>query len=67
MRLLNDFGFEIVASAGEGAVIECSKRPLRFGAGHVERALQHWRIRGLLNALNLLDETMIVARKQLPA
>lgn len=66
VRLLNESGFEIVQSTGEGSVIECTRKPLPFLSCRIESLLQHWRLRHAATALNLLDEIMIVARKRPP-
>lgn len=63
-RLLNESGFEIVGSAGEGSVIECTRKPSPLLLRRIENFLQHWRMRRLASSLNLLDEIMIIARKR---
>jgi SAM-dependent methyltransferase len=67
LRLLQSHGYAVRRKHGSGVFLSAGKKSLRqLGkfAGLVEASALHWRLRPIVDALNLLDEFEVLAQKQ---
>lgn len=69
LRLLRACGFQLLAVHGQGVMWGADRRREHLAGLRAvgEEAVTHWRARQLADALHLLDEIEIVARRESPA